>query len=212
MSGHHGGHENEPVKGLPGHLPKGEHIVWQGQPEWKRIALSALHVRPIAAYFGLLVLWALVAGSGLSGIVTTLAAAALCLSLLALLAWMVARSTVYTLTNKRIVMRFGVALPKCINIPFAIIGGAAARLNPDGTADIPLAITGPDRMGYAMLWPHARPWRFGNPEPMLRGVANGEAVAHVIAQTMADAVPAGRRTGLVEAVKPELGDGRAVAA
>jgi hypothetical protein len=212
MSGHHGGYENEPVKGLPGNLPKGEHILWQGAPQWKRIALSALHVRAVCAYFGLLVLWAVVAGSGASGIVTTFVAGAICLGLLALLAWMIARSTVYTLTNKRIVMRFGVALPKCINIPFSIIGDAAVQLNADGTADIPLAITGKDRMGYAMLWPHARPWRIANPEPMLRGVANGEAVARLIAQTMADAVPAGRRTARIEAAQPVVGEGRAVAA
>ena len=31
--------------------------------------------------------------------------------------------------------------------------------------------------GYALLWPHARPWRYRSPEPMLRAVPDAQAVA-----------------------------------
>ena len=31
-------YENEPIRGLPGLLPKGEYIVWQGSPDWRGLA------------------------------------------------------------------------------------------------------------------------------------------------------------------------------
>ncbi len=189
-------YENEPIRGLPGLLPAGEQILWQGAPDWKRLALTAFHVRGVGLYFVALALWAMIAGSGASGIVTTFVAGALCIGLLYLFAWMVARSTVYTLTNKRVVLRMGVALPKCVNIPHAIIANAAVKQHGDGSADIPLQLKGPDRMGYLMLWPHARPWKIAAAEPMLRAVPDGEAVAAKLARALAESVPDGRRTPL----------------
>jgi hypothetical protein len=206
------GYQEGPVRGLPGRLPDGEHVVWQGAPEWKRLALDAFHVRGISAYFGLLMLWALIVGSGLSGMMITLAAAGAAVALLCGLAWLISRSTVYTLTNKRIVLRMGVALPKCINIPLVIIGNAAMKRNRDGSGDIPLALIGPDRMGYAMLWPHARPWKVANPEPMLRALPDVEAVSALIARTLAEAVPDGRRVPLADSSKGETPDAEAIAA
>lgn len=205
------GYENEPIRGLPGNLPVGEHVVWQGAPEWKRLALTVFHVRIVGGYFALLAAWAVISGTGVAGIFTTLGAGLACVALLYLFAWMVARSTVYTMTNRRIVLRMGVALPKCINIPLAVIGNASLKQHPDGSADIPLELIGPNRMGYAMLWPHARPWKLATPEPMLRAVPEGAAVAALLARTLAEAVPEGRRFGVASDAKV-AGAGKALAA
>ena len=61
------------------------------------------------------------------------------------------------------------------------------------TADLPLQINGSGKMGWMMLWPHARPWKLGAPEPMLRAVPDGARVAAILSRTLADAVPDGRR-------------------
>ena len=60
-------------------------------------------------------------------------------------------------------IQFGVALPMTLNIPFRVIGAAALRAYADGTGDIPVALTGGDRIAYLLLWPHARPWRAARP-------------------------------------------------
>lgn len=192
MSGDHGGFEHEPIPGLPGRLPEGEHILWQGSPDWKRLALSAFHLRAVCIYFGLIALWALVTGGGLGGVAATMLAAAGAVAILGLIAWWQARATIYTLTNQRFVFRIGAALPTCINVPFAIVGDAGLKQYPDGTGDIPLALKGRNAVGYALLWPHARPWRFAEPEPMLRAIPDAQRVAGLIARTLADAVPEGR--------------------
>lgn len=188
------GYAHEPIRGLPGNLPPGELIIWQGAPDWKRLALTAFHVRGVTFYFGLIALWALISGSSLGGVLVTALAAGIAAGLLCFLAWLSARTTVYTLTSKRIVLRIGIALPTCINIPLKIIDNAALKLHRDGTADMPLAIRGMARLGWLMLWPHARPWKVAVPEPMLRAVPEGEKVSALLARALAGEVPEGRRT------------------
>jgi hypothetical protein len=187
--------DGEPVLGLPERLPKGETMLWQGAPEWKAFARHALHVRKFAVYFALLTVW-----NGVSTLLAGHAVAAAAISaswglglgagaclLLTLFAWLVGRSTVYTITSKRVVMRYGIALPMTVNYPFALVDGAGLRLHADGSGDIPLAMRKGSRLSYVIMWPHARPWRIGKPEPMLRGVPAAEHVARVLGRALAAA-------------------------
>ena len=64
-------------------------------------------------------------------------------AILAAFAWGSARTTVYTITNRRVVMRVGIALPVTLNLPFAGSPRPACGCTADGTGDIPLALTGP---------------------------------------------------------------------
>lgn len=183
-------YENEPVPGLPGLLPKGETIIWQGAPNWRVLARTAFHTRTVAVYFVGLTVFALGAAvwrgiqapSDLAGVGITVAGAVVGVALLHLLAWAVARTTIYTLTDRRIVLRFGVALPKCINLPLNIIGNVDLRHRTHGTGDLAMKLTSEQRLGYAALWPHARAWHYSNPQPMMRAVPNVDAVATLLAR------------------------------
>jgi hypothetical protein len=192
----------EPIRGLPGDLPEGEHIVWQGTPSWKRLARDAFKTRWVAGYFAALLLWAVIDGNA-SGFAMTLLVGAVGLVLLHGLAWLAARATVYTITNRRVVFRFGIALPKCVNLPMSAIAGAGLKRNTDGTGDIPLALSGEHRLGYAQFWPHARPWKLAAPEPMLRALPNVAQVAELLSGALLAAVPTGRRMPIADATAPE---------
>jgi len=111
-----------------------------------------------------------------------LALAALGLALVGLMAWLSARSTVYTITDKRVVMRIGIVLTLTFNIPFKRIAAAGLHLDAGGTGDLPLTLLGKDRIAYLHLWPHARPWRLGRPEPMLRSVPQAALVARLLTE------------------------------
>jgi hypothetical protein len=170
-------------------------MLWQGAPEWKAFARDALHVRKFAVYFGLLTVWNGVstyqAGHGLAQAGISAAwglglGVAACL-LLTLFAWLTGRSTVYTVTNKRVVMRFGLALPMTVNYPFALVEGAGLRVQADGTGDIPLAMQKGSRLSYIIMWPNARPWRIGKPEPMMRAIPDAERVAKILGRALAAA-------------------------
>ena len=84
------------------------------------------------------------------------------------------------------------ALPKCINLPLGLVGAVDLSAQADGSGDVPLTITGEQRLGYIALWPHARPWKIVTPQPMLRAVPDARNVAALIARTCLAASPAGQ--------------------
>ncbi|MDJ0738580.1 MAG: photosynthetic complex putative assembly protein PuhB [Gammaproteobacteria bacterium] len=178
-------HESEPVRGLPEYLPQGERIVWQGEPEWRQLALRVFHLRKIAFYFAVLAAAhvALTLADGATpfaaakGASWLLLLGAATIGLLGLLAWLYATTTIYTMTDRRLVMRFGVALPMMINIPWDKIDAADLKRDSDAHGSIVLTLTASRRMSYWLLWPHAKPWHFSPVQPMLRCIANPEDVA-----------------------------------
>lgn len=186
-------HEFEPVRGLPELLPPGEQLLWQGAPRWQSLAIGAFHARKVGLYFA-----ALIAIDAVASLATGRPAGAVAISaaglvvlalaavgLLALLAWLTARSTVYSITTRRLVMRFGVALPMSINLPFSVIESASMRTRGDGSSDLPLVLMPGSRIGYLITWPHVRPWQFARPQPMLRAIPDGERVAALLATGLA---------------------------
>ena len=188
-------HEFEPVRGLPAELPAGERMLWQGAPRWRSLAVQAFHVRKVAVYFALLAAFQAAAaladgeplGTALAAPSWVLALGLVAISTLTLLAWLAARGTVYTVTDRRVVMRFGIALPMTVNLPFAVVESAAAGRRGDGTADIALTLARGSRIGYLVNWPNVRPWHFARPQPMLRALADGERVAALLAEALAAA-------------------------
>ena len=193
-------YEIEPIPGLPGNLPPGETIIWQGSPDWQSLARAVFHTRLVAIWFVFVASLAFVAGgTGLKGALITLVAAAAGLGVLYILARAGARSTIYTLTNRRVVMRFGVSLPKCINLPLAAIGAADVRQFGNGTVDIVLRPTQRFPLGWLQMWPHVQPWKVAEPQPMLRAVPEG--FAPMLASALIGADPQ-RAVIAVEALQP----------
>lgn len=186
--------EDEPIRGLPERLPEGERILWQGAPEWKSLAVSAFYVGFVLAYFVVLMVWRGYAAYedssdfqralmiALSPLPLALAGA----GLLAFAAWLSSRTTVYTITNRRVVFRIGIALPNTVNVPFRVVASASLRMRMGGTGDIPLELRGPDRIGFVHLWPHVRPWRLKIPHPMLRSIPDAESVAKLLSVALRD--------------------------
>ncbi len=177
--------------GLPGPLPEGERILWQGSPDWKSLALRAFHVREAAGYFALFMAWRAVAGWHEGGAATAadralalLPIAAVSLGLLAALGYAAARCAVYTITDRRVVLSIGVALTATLNLPLKAIQRADLKLRGDGTGDLSLALAPDVRIAFFKLWPHARPWRVGAPEPTLRAVPNVALAASALAEAL----------------------------
>lgn len=185
--------DHEPIPGLPELLPEGETLLWQGSPEWRGVLRRVLHAELVALYFGGLILWILLTpaadATGFLAVAAPAARVALAglaaLGVLTLLARAISRTTIYTITNRRVAMRFGVALPVTFNLPFKMIGSAGHRPFADATGDITLSLAGDGRIAYFHLWPHVRPWRINKPEPMLRSVPNSEKVAELLSKALA---------------------------
>ncbi len=189
-------HDDEAEPGLPAPLPAGERLLWRGAPDWRLLASRGFHWRGLALYFAVLIAWraltTLVDGGGivatLATTVWTVPLAALALGFVALLAWLVAHNTVYTLTDRRIVMRVGIVLTVTFNLPLRRIAAARLQASANGAGDIALVLDAEDRIGYLHLWPHVRPWRFTRTEPMLRALPDAKAVAALLADALAQSV------------------------
>ncbi|MEO0542375.1 MAG: photosynthetic complex putative assembly protein PuhB [Pseudomonadota bacterium] len=184
-------YENEPVPGLPGPLPQGEHIVWQGSPVARRIANQVLKIRWIVGYFVVLTAWLLVSGlylgrsaeSIIMSMLIMMAAGALVGGFLWLIARSVARSTIYTITNRRVIMRYGIILPTAFNLPFSEFEAVDARVRADGSGDIALRFKDDVRLAWLIFWPHVRGFRMARTEPQLTGLEDASVAAeHLRAQ------------------------------
>lgn len=192
MTEHHDDFDFEPVRGLPQMLPQGERMLWQGAPRWQDLAVHAFHARKVIWYFAALSLLAgglrLAEGEGLAMAIRPfqwlMPMGLIAAAMLSGLAYLSARTTVYTITTKRVVMRIGMALPLTLNLPFTQIEGAALRVFANGSGDIPLKVTKRERIAYLLLWPHARPFNFAHPQPSLRCVARADDVANLLATAL----------------------------
>lgn len=188
----------EPLPGLPAVPPQGETILWQGRPEAGSVSRNVFHLRMIAIYFAVLAAWRIVTviadGAPLADAAVTVAILAVlgaaAIVLFAVIARAIARTTVYTVTTKRVVMRIGVALPVTLNLPFSRIDGASLVRYADGSGSIALTLSPGERIAYAVLWPHVRPWQMRQPAPMLRCLADAPRVASILAEAFAAAQPA----------------------
>jgi hypothetical protein len=184
------------IPGIGPPLPAGERLLWVGAPHAGRMARDAMHTRGLAAYFTLLVLGpALFAASG-ARVAAVLTAAVWVVPLgiatvvfARTFASLVARTTVYAITDRRIVMKVGVALPTTINIPLHTVASAAMQPRRDGGGDIAIKLGGDARIAYLLLWPHARAWRVAQPEPTLRGLDDVAAVGRILTGAVAAAEP-----------------------
>jgi hypothetical protein len=188
-------HDYEPVWGLPERPPEGETILWQGRPSWWHLARHALHVPLIAGYLGVMVaarivsvlmagasLW-VTAKDALWFLLPSLAVVGIVLAF----AWGVQRTTAYTITSRRVVFRFGIALSMTVNIPFTQVLGAASLVHADRSGDVTLTVDPKARVSYLLFWPHVRPWHYSKPQPALRGLAEVAGVAQTLARALATA-------------------------
>jgi hypothetical protein len=205
-------YEYEPIRGLPEHLPPGEEMLWQGAPRWTALARRAFHVWKVALYFAVIIVWRVLAdlsaGKALAEVVTgalwVFALGVVAIGGLSLLAWAMAKATVYTITSRRLVIRLGVALPMIVNFPFAQISSAQLKRHRDDTGDIPVVLAESTRTSYLLLWPHVRPWHFARPQPMLRAIPDVAKVAGILSNALSAFVAESETS-------PESGEGQAAA-
>ena len=187
-------HEFEPVPGLPEVLPRNENLLWQGAPDFGLLLVHALHVRALLVYFALLMLlrgqleWA--GGAGLAASVASTAwlgmLAVVCIGIACAFAWMYSRTTLYTITTRRVVVRTGIALDVAVNLPFKQIRAAGLRSYRGAGGEIALETLG-NRVSYMLLWPSVRPWHFNRPQAMLRALPDAQGVAKVLSEALTSA-------------------------
>ncbi len=211
-------------------LPEGEHVLWQGAPSRAELLLHAFHARKVVIYFGALIaLAAVFAGESptplhtfLMGAMWLSISAGVATAFLFVFATLSSRTSLYAITERRVVMKIGIALPVVLNIPLAIIDSVNLKPRANHRGDIAMQLAGDSRVAYMVLWPHARAWHMRHPEPLLRGVENATRVGAllkdaIVAQMKATTQPISVEPGIADMLPaadraPEIRDAEPVAA
>ena len=192
------------------HLVKDETVLWQGRPLVAGLARRLFHVRAILGYFAVLAAWNLAAAhadgfranaallSAAWVVIPALAAAAVIYAMASVITW----TTHYTITDRRVIMQIGVALPIALTLPLKQIGAADVKLNPDGSGDIALSL-GDQKLAYLLIWPHARPWRMKGAQPMLRAIPDVRDVATRLSRALVAVSPGSAAVAMPAAREPE---------
>jgi hypothetical protein len=182
----------EPQRGLPAALPAGERLLWQGAPDWRELALHGYRVRAFAWYGAAVIVARAILNLAEGGALLTVLEGLFWpvvlltsgLGLLGFIAWLAARTTVYSLTERRIVIRQGIAMPVTMNLPLSLVDGVSAVSRGMQCGDVALQLAPAERVSYLLLWPHVRPWQWRQPQPMLRALRDYKAVGALLVQTL----------------------------
>ncbi|QFT78646.1 hypothetical protein FIU90_13940 [Erythrobacter sp. THAF29] len=177
LAGHGPSADGDPM-GTPA---QDERILWKGRPDLSTYARTAFHTRKAAIYFAALIVLALAFGN-VNGAIACAVLGVIGIAILQALAWYSARTTLYILTDQRLMMRVGMAIETRINVPLKQVHAAHFKPRDKGRGDIALELSGERLLGYWLLWPHARPWKFNMPQPMLRAIPQAEAVAKMLTE------------------------------
>lgn len=173
-------------------LEPGERILWQGRPEASSLRRNLLKGRWLVAYAAGLLIWKLVLIVWIRGLspqevfdtVTLVVQGLVLVGIAAYFAWALARGTTYTLTELRLVIRHGIALPGTVDIPLRALRSVAVRIHDDGTGDVALSVRDGGSIGFAKLWPHARGLELSRPVPMLRGVRDAAVLGSILTRQL----------------------------
>ena len=174
------------------HLEPGERILWQGRPRTGALRRHLFKVRWLAVYVAALLCWKLALILWIRGwqpqeaadVATLVAQGVALLGIVAFYAWALARTTTYTLTNLRIVIRHGIALPGTVDIPLRALRSVAVRVRQDGTGDVALGVREGGGIGFAKLWPHVQGLGLSHPVPMLRGLADAAVLSTILSRRL----------------------------
>ena len=182
MNGHT--HEFEPTFGFPEALPASEKVLWQGSPCAWLIARRIFFLPYLFFYFLILSILALIFNSEVLTLkdlfvkfLSYMSLGMFAIFLLIAMSYLVSSTTVYSITDKRVVMRIGIVLNLSLNIPYGKIETAERKVYPDKSGDISLKLIADNKIAYLHLWPHCRPWFFSAPLPRLSCLKDVEVVA-----------------------------------
>ena len=178
------------ARSLSENLPNGEQLVWQGQPERRALATRAMYLKYIAFYLvaliaartGYLILDGESVATWSGMLVWQVLASAFVMLLIVGLAAVYSRTTRYSLTNERLIIKTGAAITIHINLPLQQIIAADLREYSDGTGDITLQVSRAEKLYWLLIWPNVRSWWIRPLRPVLRGLKDAQAVAHLLVE------------------------------
>ncbi len=148
-------------------LPAGERVLWTGSPDRRALARYFMRERWLLAFvvfsFAIGAAEALQHSEGAIPRVIGVATLSSILALVAIvtsrvMAWQLARSSKYVITDRRIYFNIGIVMRADANIPFSSVETIDLLRRGDGSADLMVTLTDAQEIPWLLLFPHMT-WR-----------------------------------------------------
>ena len=180
----------EAPKNILDAIPNGESILWKGRPslwgfswnlfglKWITLYLSMLSIVSVARFFASDFYTAFYVDFlpfFLSGIFASI--------ILIGLAAIQAYSTVYIITENRVIIKTGAALSFLISMPFKKIKEVNLQKRGASIGTISFDLFSKKRVPYISCWPSVRPWKFKKTQPAFSCVRSVDEVATILRKT-----------------------------
>ena len=167
-------------------IPVGEMIRWCGRPNWKSLGYHAFGVKYLTVYLILSALYAVSQTNSpfrfgaftvqylpyiMSGIFASI--------ILFVLAYLAARHTCYVITEKRVVIRTGIALVFLLNVPFKNVVSIDLQRLANGSGNLSFKAQSKKRIPYLSCWPSVRSGSLLQPVPAFRSILSIEEIGKI---------------------------------
>ena len=180
----------EAPKNILDAIPNGESILWKGRPslwgfswnlfglKWITLYLSMLSIVSVARFFASDFYTAFYVDFlpfFLSGIFASI--------ILIGLAATQTYSTVYVITENRVIIKTGAALSFLISMPFKKIKEVNLQKRGASIGTISFELLSEKRVPYISCWPSVRPWKFKRTQPAFSCIGSVDEVATILRKT-----------------------------
>ena len=180
----------ETPKNILDAIPNGESILWKGRPslwgfswnlfglKWITLYLSILSIVSVARFFASDFYTAFYVDFlpfFLSGIFASI--------ILIGLAATQTYSTVYIITENRVIIKTGAALSFLISMPFKKIKEVNLQKRGASIGTISFELLSEKRVPYISCWPSVRPWKFKRTQPAFSCIGSVDEVATILRKT-----------------------------
>jgi hypothetical protein len=170
-------------------IPLGEKIYWNGKPNWKSFGYHAFGVKYFSIYFFVCALYSVSQidssfsfGAFFIKYAPYLISGILAGMILLFLAYLSARHTCYVITEKRIVIRTGVALVFLLNMPLKNILSIDMKALTKGQGNVIFKVQSKKRIPYLSCWPSVKSGSFLEPIPAFRSIRDIEKIGKLISE------------------------------
>ena len=168
-------------------IPNKEKIHWIGKPSWASFGYQVFGIKYLIFYF---ILSALYAVSQVDPVFTFFAflvnfipflmSGVFAACILFVLAYLTASHTHYVITEKRIVIRTGVALVFLLNVPIKNIISIDKQRLAGGRGNLSFTAKSKKRIPFVSCWPSVKSGSFIEPIPAFRSISNIEEIGMLV--------------------------------
>ena len=173
-------------------IPDGEEIYWHGQPDWRSLGYHAFGCKYLVLYFIISAFYAVSQikmnfsfNAFFGQYVTFVISGVVAGAILFLLAYVAARHTCYVITEKRVVIRTGIALVFLLNVPLKNIISIDKQSLWHGRGNLSFKSRSKKRIPYLSCWPSVKSGSLLEPIPIFRSILNIEEIGNLVGEMAA---------------------------